>query len=127
MSSVTRVRDAYARNRDADRPEIRITLRDEADALAEAETIDARRNLIGTDLAELAADPIGGNSRMGRYTNFANLLDLCSLAVPAGTVNGLPFGVMLTADAFDDRAIAHVAELLLGASCTDDDRPGRAG
>ena len=64
-------------------------------------------------LAELAADPIGANSRMGRFTNFANLLDMCSLAIPAGTVAGLPFGVMLTADAFHDRAIARIAELIL--------------
>jgi allophanate hydrolase len=67
-------------------------------------------------LAELAEDPIGGNSRMGRFTNFANLLDMCSLAIPAGTVAGLPFGVMLTADAFHDRALARIAELLLAPS-----------
>ena len=64
-------------------------------------------------LAEVAADPLGANSRMGRFTNFANLLDLCSLAVPAGSVAGLPFGVMLTADAFHDGAIARIAERLL--------------
>jgi allophanate hydrolase len=33
---------------------------------------------------EIAADPIGPNSRLGVYTNFVNLLDLCGLAVPAG-------------------------------------------
>ncbi len=67
-------------------------------------------------LAELEADPIGANSRMGRYTNFANLLDMCSLAVPAATVNGLPFGVMLTASAFQDRAIAELASRILEPS-----------
>ena len=40
--------------------------------------------------------PGRGQRRMGRFTNFANLLDLASLAVPAGFVDGLPFGVMLT-------------------------------
>jgi len=64
-------------------------------------------------IAEVASDPIGANSRMGRFTNFANLLDLCALAIPTGTVEGLPFGVMLTADAFHDRAIARLAEVLL--------------
>ena len=29
------------------------------------------------------ADPIEPNSRLGTYTNFVNLLDLCGLAVPA--------------------------------------------
>jgi allophanate hydrolase len=57
-------------------------------------------------LAEVAADPVGANSRMGRYTNFANLLDMASLAVPAGFVDGLPFGVMLTGPAFSDRRLA---------------------
>jgi len=67
-------------------------------------------------LLELEADPIGANSRMGRYTNFANLLDMCSLAVPAATVDGLPFGVMLTASAFQDRAIAELASRILEPS-----------
>lgn len=62
--------------------------------------------------ADVAADPVGANSRMGRYTNFANLLDMSSLAVPAGTVGGLPFGVMLTGPAFDDRLLASVADLI---------------
>ncbi|WP_432564950.1 allophanate hydrolase [Kineococcus sp. SYSU DK003] len=60
-------------------------------------------------LAQVAADPVGANSRMGRFTNFANLLDMASLAVPAGTVDGLPFGVMLTGPAFSDRALAALA------------------
>ncbi|GLY31404.1 allophanate hydrolase [Kineosporia sp. NBRC 101731] len=60
-------------------------------------------------LEEVAADPVGANSRMGRFTNFANLLDLASLAVPAGAVNGLPFGVMFTGPAFSDQQLAHLA------------------
>lgn len=59
--------------------------------------------------AEVAADPVGANSRMGRFTNFANLLDMASLAVPAGFVDGLPFGVMLTGPAFSDRRLATLA------------------
>ncbi len=66
-------------------------------------------------LAEVAADPIGANARMGRYTNFANLLDYASLAVPAGTVAGHPFGVMLTAPAFSDRRLAELAGRIQGA------------
>ena len=53
-------------------------------------------------LADVAADPVGVNSRLGRYTNFANLLDLASVAIPAGTVRGLPFGIMLTGPAASD-------------------------
>lgn len=64
-------------------------------------------------LADVAADPVGTNSRMGRFTNFANLLDCAGLAVPAGFVDGLPFGVMLTGPAFSDRRLARLAEVLL--------------
>jgi allophanate hydrolase len=60
-------------------------------------------------LAEVAADPVGVNSRLGRYTNFANLLDLASLAIPAGTVRGLPFGIMLTGPAGSDARLAEIA------------------
>ncbi|MFI5952883.1 allophanate hydrolase [Cryptosporangium sp. NPDC051539] len=63
-------------------------------------------------LAQVAEDPIGANARMGRYTNFANLLDMASLAVPAGIVDGLPFGVMLTGPAFSDRTLVALAQVL---------------
>lgn len=64
-------------------------------------------------LDEVAADPVGANSRMGRYTNFANLLDQSSIAVPAGVVAGRPFGVMFTGPAFADRALAQLAERVM--------------
>lgn len=67
-------------------------------------------------LEEVAADPVGANSRLGRFTNFANLLDLASLAVPAGFVDDLPFGVMFTGPAFSDRAMADLARRLLAPS-----------
>jgi allophanate hydrolase len=60
-------------------------------------------------LAAVAADPVGVNSRLGRYTNCANLLDLASVAVPAGTVHGLPFGIMLTGPAGSDERLAEIA------------------
>ncbi|MGZ6791929.1 MAG: allophanate hydrolase, partial [Mycobacteriales bacterium] len=43
-------------------------------------------------VAEVRADPLGVNSRLGTYTNFVNLLDLCAVAVPAGRRDdGLPY------------------------------------
>ncbi|MBV9446463.1 MAG: allophanate hydrolase [Streptosporangiaceae bacterium] len=62
-------------------------------------------------LAEVADDPVGVNSRLGRYTNFANLLDLAAAALPAGTVRGLPFGIMLTGPAGSDGRLAGIARL----------------
>ena len=61
-------------------------------------------------LAEVAADPVGVNSRLGRFTNFVNLLDLCAVAVPAGErADGLPFGVQLIAPAFADGPLLDLA------------------
>jgi allophanate hydrolase len=37
---------------------------------------------------QVLADPIGLNSRLGTYTNFVNLLDLCGVAVPAALHHG---------------------------------------
>ncbi|HEY0953191.1 MAG TPA: allophanate hydrolase, partial [Roseateles sp.] len=57
--------------------------------------------------AELDADPIGVNARLGRYTNFVNLLGWCALALPAGLgEQGLPFGVTLIAPGNADAALA---------------------
>jgi allophanate hydrolase len=66
-------------------------------------------------IADVAADPVGVNSRMGTYTNFCNLLDLCAVAVPAGEAAGGHFGVTVLAPAFADRVAADVAGLLAGA------------
>ncbi|GAB5079357.1 allophanate hydrolase [Arthrobacter sp. AD-310] len=60
-------------------------------------------------LAEVAADPVGVNSRMGTYTNFCNLFDLCAVAVPAGEVGGSQFGVTVVARTFDDAVAADIA------------------
>ncbi|MCI3275758.1 allophanate hydrolase [Streptomyces cylindrosporus] len=63
-------------------------------------------------LAEVAADPLGANARLGRFTNSTNLFDLAAVAVPAGEVNALPFGVMLIGPAFTDDRLARIATLL---------------
>jgi allophanate hydrolase len=61
--------------------------------------------------ADLAAEPVLNNTRLGTYTNFVNLLDLCGVAVPAGfRADGLPLGVTLLSPAFTDSAV-----LALGA------------
>jgi allophanate hydrolase len=63
-------------------------------------------------LAGVAADPLGANARLGRFTNSTNLFDLAAVAVPAGEVNGLSFGVMLIGPAFTDERLARIAGLL---------------
>jgi allophanate hydrolase len=55
---------------------------------------------------QVAADPIGVNAALGRFTNGCNLLDWCAAAVPAGIrADGLPFGVTVLGPAWTDRAV----------------------
>jgi allophanate hydrolase len=64
-------------------------------------------------IAAVEADPIGENAKLGVYTNCANLLDLCAVAVPAGEADGGQFGVTLLAPAFHDAVAADIASLLV--------------
>jgi allophanate hydrolase len=65
---------------------------------------------------QVLGDPIQLNSRLGTYTNFVNLLDLCGLAVPAalhdgpaGTTGGaMPFGITLLAPGGHDGLLAAI-------------------
>ena len=62
-------------------------------------------------IEEVNADPIQLNTNLGYYTNFMNLLDFSAYAVPAGfRENGLPFGVTLFAEAFEDRVLMELGE-----------------
>jgi allophanate hydrolase len=58
-------------------------------------------------LADVAAHPIAANARLGRYTNFVNLLDLAALAVPNGfRRDGLSTGITFIAPACHDGQLA---------------------
>jgi allophanate hydrolase len=61
-------------------------------------------------VVEVAADPIGRNVQLGTYSYFVNLLDLCAIAVPAGTADGdVPFGITFIGEAFADARLAAIA------------------
>ena len=61
--------------------------------------------------SEVFAEPVLLNNRLGRYTNFVNLLDMCAIALPAGfRDNGTGFGVTLIGPAFADRRLAALAK-----------------
>ncbi len=63
--------------------------------------------------AEVAADPIGVNSRLGTWTNFMNLLDYSALAVPIGfTEQSLPVGVTLFGAVFADLTLLSLGRAL---------------
>ena len=62
--------------------------------------------------AQVLANPIELNSRLGTYTNFVNLLDLCGLALPAAMrPDGIPFGITLLAPAGKDSLLASIGRV----------------
>jgi allophanate hydrolase len=62
--------------------------------------------------ADVLANPIELNSRLGTYTNFVNLLDMCGLALPAAMrSDGIPFGVTLLAPAGRDALLASIGRV----------------
>lgn len=62
---------------------------------------------------EIAEDPIGRNLNLGRYTQFANLLDLAAVTIPNGrTADGRPSSLTLFGPAFSDDTLIGLAELI---------------
>ena len=62
---------------------------------------------------QVLADPIQLNSRLGTYTNFVNLLDLCGLAVPSAMrEDGAPSGITLLAPGGHDALLASIGRVL---------------
>ncbi|MFC5909344.1 allophanate hydrolase [Streptacidiphilus monticola] len=115
---ITGARDIPAHRLFADRDRL-AALR----AVALAQLGDADALLLPTtpghpSLAEVAADPVGTNARLGRFTNSTNLLGLAAVAVPGAPVSGAdgtsdrPFGVMLIGPAHSDERLARLARLL---------------
>ncbi|MEH6622093.1 MAG: allophanate hydrolase [Dietzia maris] len=92
------------------------------EALAELDRLGAAALLVPTapfhpTIAEVDSDPIALNSRMGTYTNFCNLFDLCAVAVPTGEIDEgdrgrASFGVTVVGRPFHDGAVAGIAAAL---------------
>jgi allophanate hydrolase len=62
--------------------------------------------------AQVLANPVELNSRLGTYTNFVNLLDLCGLALPAAILpDDIPFGITLLAPAGHDAQLASIGRV----------------
>jgi allophanate hydrolase len=61
-------------------------------------------------IAEMEANPLTLNSRLGIFTNFMNLLDYSAIAVPAGFTNDhMPWGITLFGPAWSDTELARLA------------------
>ena len=66
-------------------------------------------------VAQVEKKPVELNNHLGHYTNFANLLDLAAVSLPAGMrPDGVPFGVSLIAPAFTDKALLALGQRFLG-------------
>lgn len=68
----------------------------------------------------VAADPVGVNSKMGAYTNFCNLFDMCAVAVPAGMAGPAQFGLTVLGRAFDDAVALDIAAMVTGTQAPVD-------
>ncbi|MFF0489801.1 allophanate hydrolase [Nocardia sp. NPDC004068] len=84
-------------------------------SLAGADALLTPTAPIQPTIAAVTADPIGVNARVGTYTNFCNLFDLCAVSVPAGAPG---FGVTVLARAFDDAIALDIAALITGHPLT---------
>src|SRR3954454_2122581 len=109
---ITRARDLPAHQLYADIDRLAALRKRALAELADADALLLPTTPGHTTLAEVAADPLGANARLGRFTNSTNLFDLAAAAVPAGEVDGLPFGVMLVGPAYTDERLARIASLL---------------
>ncbi|MER5430391.1 allophanate hydrolase [Streptomyces sp. NPDC002588] len=109
---ITRARDIPAHRLFADQDRLAALRTRALSELADADALLLPTAPGHPTLAEVAADPLGANARLGRFTNSTNLFDLAAVAAPAGEVNGLPFGVMLIGRACTDERLARIAELL---------------
>jgi allophanate hydrolase len=65
-------------------------------------------------VAEVADGPFAVNEKLGTYTNFVNLLDLCALTVPTeiATPDRPPFSVTFVAPAWHDSALVSLGQSL---------------
>lgn len=60
--------------------------------------------------AQLAANPVGLNARLGTFTTFGNLLDLSVISVPSlERLDGLPFGVSFHSLPFSETRLLRIA------------------
>jgi Asp-tRNA(Asn)/Glu-tRNA(Gln) amidotransferase A subunit family amidase len=85
-------------------------------------------------IAQIRADPVAKNSALGDFAHFANIVDLCAIALPVGTypaplLSGqkvepgtteakqamLPFGVTLLGPRFADGEVLDLGERIMGA------------
>jgi len=110
-SIITRGRDFDAVDTFNAEYKLRRLARDATDQLDDVTAIMTPTTGTTYTQAAVEDEPVQLNSNLGYYTNFMNLLDLSAIAVPGGRYSsGLPFGVTLFSEAFDDAILASLAD-----------------
>jgi len=94
---------------------LKALLRDAEAAIAGVDALCVPSIPTFCSVADVQADPVGSNSRLGTYTNFVNLMDLCALTVPvAPRSDGRPGSVTLIAPCGQDARLAGLGGMLQG-------------
>lgn len=81
-----------------------------AKLLADVDVLVVPTSPLNPSIKQVQDEPVKVNSYQGTYTNFVNLADMSALAIPAGfRSDGLPFGITLLSQKFNDYALLEIA------------------
>ncbi|GAA5928075.1 hypothetical protein JCM1841_005900 [Sporobolomyces salmonicolor] len=91
---------------------VEIQFRDNLDVLVVPSTVTHWK------VSDVDEDPLGRNKVLGSFTHFVNLVDLCAIAVPAGTWTNpegheLPFSITFIAPPGRDEDLMRLAEAFM--------------
>ncbi len=69
-----------------------------------------------TPMTAVPLDAVDQSKTPAHFTRFANLLDLCALAVPNGIANGLPTSLQIIGRGYDEENVLRVGRAYQGAT-----------
>ena len=69
-----------------------------------------------TPMIALPLDAVDQSKTPAHFTRFANLLDLCALAVPNGIANGLPTSLQIIGRGYDEESVLRIGRAYQGAT-----------
>jgi aspartyl-tRNA(Asn)/glutamyl-tRNA(Gln) amidotransferase subunit A len=69
-----------------------------------------------TPMTAVALDAVDQSKTPAHFTRFANLLDLCALAVPNGIANGLPTSLQIIGRGYDEASVLRIGRAYQGAT-----------
>ena len=76
-----------------------------------------------TPMTAIALDAVDQSKTPAHFTRFANLLDLCALAVPNGIANGLPISLQIIGRGYDEESVLRIGRAYQGATDWHERKP----